>query len=96
MRNQAYRVRLINYLSQFIETDTCVKLLLGSDDPEILKTFSPFDIAHVTLKARHISDALTVMVDCCNREKVITLTQCCNVSVKNNYNKIKRGHTVAD
>ena len=36
------------------------------------------------------------MVDYCEREEAITWIQCCNISVKNNYNKIKRGRTVAD
>ena len=82
MKKQSHRVRLIRYLSQFITTDTCIKLLLGSDDPEILKTFSPFDKEHATLKARHVSDALTVMVDYCNREKAITWIECCNIAIK--------------
>ena len=82
MRNQGHRVRLIHYLSQFITTDTCALLLLGSDDPEILKTFSQFDREHDTVKAWHISDALTVMVDYWNREKVITWIQCCDIAIK--------------
>jgi len=39
MRNQTHRVDLIQYLSKFISTNTCNKLLLGSEDSEIMKSF---------------------------------------------------------
>ena len=38
--DQMYRVSIIKYLSNYITTNTCKKLLLGSDDSEVLKTFS--------------------------------------------------------
>ena len=49
MRNQTHRVNLIQYLSKFISTNTCDKLLLGSEDPGIMKSFSPFDRRHVQI-----------------------------------------------
>ena len=56
--DQTYRMKIINYLSHHISAGTCELLLLGSEDPEVLASFSPFDRSHVTRKAIHIADAL--------------------------------------
>ena len=96
MKDQAYRVHIIKYLSSFISTDTCDRLLLGSQDPEILKSFSPYDKQHTTIKARHIADALSIMVIKSTNEIAITWIQCCERATERNYKIVKRARTVAD
>lgn len=96
MRNQTHRVDLIQYLSKFISTNTCDKLLLGSEDSEIMKSFSPFDRRHVQLKARHISDALQVMVNSYENDTPMTWLRCCIIATEMNYKVVKRGKTVAE
>jgi len=55
---QAYRISLVKYLSKYISNDECDMLLIGSDDPEIFASFSPYDKLNATSKARHVADAL--------------------------------------
>ena len=62
--DQTYRVSIVKYLSNYITTNTCEKLLLGSDDSEILKTFSLYDKRHIEMKARHVADALQALLGC--------------------------------
>ena len=96
MESQTYRIYLVEYLSTFISTGTCVKLLFGSEDDEVLVTSSPYDRAHATLKATHIADALKTLIQNTFDEKAITWLECCELAVNKNYNKIKRARTVAD
>ena len=63
MQSETYRVNIILYLSGYSITNTCEKLLLGSEDLEVLLTFSSFDKQHVTMKARHLADALQSLAD---------------------------------
>ena len=62
LTNQTYRLRIIQYLSKFIQNDQCELLIRGSEHEEILASFSTYDVKNVTLKARHIVDALCVLV----------------------------------
>ena len=96
MKDQTYRGQLISYLSNFISSDTCYKLLLGSDDVEIVSTFSIHDINQVRVKARHICDALTILVAAVNTESPISWLKCCELATIKNYNIVKRARTIAD
>ena len=95
-RDQSYRVFLIKYLSGFISAKNCKCLLLGSDDPEVLSTYSPFDQYHVTLKARHVVDALEAMHSATTNEIPITWIKACEIACKRNRNMVKRPQTIAD
>jgi len=89
-------MRIINYLSHHISAGTCELLLLGSKDPEVLASFSPFDRSHVTRKAIHIVDALQALVLKTVSGSSVTWLECCEISVEKNYNLINRARTVAD
>ena len=95
-RDQSYRVFLIKYLSGFISANNCKCLLLGSDDPEVLSTYSPFDQYHVTLKARHVVDALEAMYSATTNEIPITWMKACEIACKRKYNMVARPRTIAD
>ena len=62
MKDQAYRMYIISYLTAYIESDTCYKLLLGFDDDEVALSFSPYEKKHVHLKSIHIADAIKNLV----------------------------------
>lgn len=96
MQNQAHRVSMTRYLSKFLSTNTCHHLLLGSDDQEIVQSFTPFDKKHVALKARHIADALQIMIDACENETPVRWIQCCEIATEKNYKVVKQGRTVAN
>lgn len=55
------RASIIRYLSNHIENDNCEELLLGSEDVEVLSTFSDLDRNHACVKAKHVCDALIVL-----------------------------------
>ena len=61
-KNQAYQLSIIDYLSSFLQNNNCKMLIVGSEDDEIHASFSLYDIKNVTLKARHIVDALRALV----------------------------------
>ena len=96
IKNQAYRCGLIKHFSKFINTNTCKLLLLGSEDPEICKTYSPFDKRHATLKDQHITDALIILHRDTVNKTAINWIQCCELAVEIFYNTIKRTLIVAD
>ena len=96
MQNQAYRVSMVSYLSKFLSTNTCHLLLLGSDDQEIVQSFTPFDKRHVALKARHIADALQIMIDTYENETPVRWLKCCEIATETNYKVVKQGRTVAN
>ena len=94
--NQSYRQSLIRYLSKHLCNDTCEYLLLGSDDSEILASFTPFDRKHVTMKARHVTDALRELVAASISNTPITWLECCEKAIEINFKTIKQASTVAD
>ena len=94
IKNQAYRARIVRYLSSFIIKDECHMLLLGSDDNEVLKTFSAKDRIHVAIQAIHICDALQYMISCTNEEKEITWMECCEFAKNKSYGKVKSARTI--
>ena len=96
MQNETYLLTIIWYLSKHITTNTCKKLLLGSEDLEVLKTFSSFDKQRVTLKARHIADALQSLVGNTAKGKATMWIQCCERAIEQNCFQIKQARTVAD
>ena len=62
MKYQTYQMYIISYLTAYIESDTCYKLLLGSDDDEVAFSFSSYEKKHVHLKSIHIADAIKNLV----------------------------------
>ena len=94
--NQSYRQSLIRYLSKYLCNDTCEYLLLGSEDTEILASFTPFDRKHVTMKARHVTDALRELVAATISNTPITWLECCEKAIEINFKTIKRARTIAD
>ena len=96
MKDQSYRIMIVDYLSKFLSSDTSWKLILGSDDPEIATSFSTYEIQHVTIKARHIVDALRSMINATNMSMPITWIQCCENAMITNYKQIQCARTVAD
>ena len=94
--DQSYRRGLIKHLSHFINTNTCHLLLLGSEGPEIWKSYSQFDKRHASIKARHITDALICLHRATANETAINRIQCCELAIEKNYNTVKRARTVAD
>lgn len=71
-------------------------LIVGSEDDEIHASFSVYDINNVTIKARHIVDALRAPVIATENEQQTTRLQCCEKSLKANLYQFKRAHTIAD
>jgi len=67
---------IINYITAYIESDTCYKLLLGSDDDEVALSFSPYEKKHVRLKAIHIADAIKNLSRHTACEEETTWIQC--------------------
>ena len=96
MRNQAYRASLIKHFSLYIAEDNCELLLRGSEDPEILASYSTYDKSHVTTKTRHVVDALAALFSVTVNETPKNWLQCCEIVIEKNYNVIKRARTVAD
>ena len=96
IKNEAYRLSTIKYLSKFIENDNCHMLVVGSEDSEIRASFFKYDKKHANLKAWHIVDALRAMVVATEYGESITWIECCQKSIELNCNQIKRAHTVAD
>ena len=96
IKNQAYRKNLIDHLSKFLSSNNCELLLLGSEDPEILVSYSPYDRQHATLKTRHITDALSILHDSTANNLPVTWIQCCKHACEKNYNVIQRARTIAD
>ena len=96
MKDQTYRLQMIKYLSTYIQSDSCYKLLLGSEDSEIALSFSPYEKQHVYRKAIHVADALKYLVHYAGCDEAITWIQCCELAVDKNYNVIKMARTVAN
>ena len=96
LTNQTYRLRIIKYLSKFIQNDQCELLIRGSEHEEILASFSTYDVKNVTSKARHIVDALRTLVFMTENKQQITWLECCEKSVQMNFETLKRARTIAD
>ena len=64
IQDQAYRVSITKCLSTYIRTNTCEKLLLGSEDAEVLKVSSLYDKRHINMETRHVTEVLQAPVDC--------------------------------
>jgi len=56
------QVTMLKYLSGYLVKDTCWELILGTNDPEISCSLSKYEKQHATLKARHLVDALRLMI----------------------------------
>ena len=87
---------MIEYPSKLISDHTYKLLLLGTKDPEILSTYSPYDKHYVTLKARHVTDALAFLHYATLKQTEITWIECCQKAIENNYKSIQRPRTVVD
>ena len=89
IKNQAYRLSMIKYLSKFLQNNNCEMLILGSEDTEIRSSFSSYDVKNVTLKARHIVDALRALVVATENKQQTTWLQCCEKSLEDNFFNLK-------
>ena len=96
MMDQTYRKSIVKYLSEYLGTNTCWKLLLGADDDEIAASITPFEKEHTTLKARHIVDALHSMINAIDSNLPITWLQCYENSCVLNYKQVQRPKTIAE
>jgi len=59
-------------------------------------SFSPYDKKDADIKARHITDALAILVDIFKNEATTTCIGCCQMSIEKNYGVVKRARTFAD
>jgi hypothetical protein len=62
-------------------------LLLGAKDPEIAATCSDSDKTFVLDKARHLHNALRIMVASTEQKKRVTWLWCCELSAKMNFDQ---------
>ena len=76
--------------------ETREQLLPGSDDEEILASFSPFDKQHTALKACHIVDLLCLLVEDNINQTPTTWLECYENAREKNFNTIKQSSTIAD
>ena len=81
LKNQAYHASLINHLSKYIANNNCELLLLGSEDPEILASYSNYDKFHVTTKTRHIVAALAALHLATSNDTPTNWIQCCEIAI---------------
>ena len=85
MNDQEFWINLLKYLQSHIAEERCINLLLHTDDKEVRSNFSPYDIKHVGMKARHVADALKAMIHATTNNKPITWQQSCEIACKENY-----------
>lgn len=79
-----------------MSTNTCELLLLGSEDPNVLSTYSLFDRQHVALKTSHVVDALGVLYSATGKEKPITWIEVYEIAYDKNYGVVSRAKTIVD
>ena len=82
VKYQAYCAFMIGHLYKCISDHTYELLLLGSKDPEILSTYSPYDKYYVTLKARYINGALSFLRDAVLKQTEIKWIECCQKAIE--------------
>ena len=80
--DQSYRKELILYLRKFLAMRDGLSFLLGAEDPEVAATYTESDRLFVLEKARHLHDALRIMVTNTEEKKSITWLQCCELSAE--------------
>jgi hypothetical protein len=84
---QSYCKELMLYLGKSLAMRDGLSLLLGAEDPEIAATYTDSDKLFVLDKARHIHDALCIMVNYTEANKCITWLRCCELSAEMNFNQ---------
>jgi hypothetical protein len=85
--DQRYRIELMRYLAKFLATKDGLALLLGAEDPEIAATYTESDRLFVLEKARHLHDALRVMVASTEEKRPITWLRCCELSAESHFHQ---------
>jgi hypothetical protein len=86
--DQSYRKELMLYLGKSLAMRDGLSLLLGAEDPEIAATYTGSgDKLFVLDKARHLHDALCIMINNTEENKSITWLQCCELSAELNFNQ---------
>jgi hypothetical protein len=85
--DQSYRKELMLHLGESIATRDGLSLLLGAEDPGIAATYTDSDELFVLDKARHVHDALCIMVNYTKANKCITWMHCCELSAEMNFNQ---------
>jgi hypothetical protein len=86
--DQSYRQELMLYLGKSLGMRDGLSLLLGAEDPEIAATYTGNgDKLFVLDKARHLYDALCIMVNNREENKSSTWLRCCKLSAELNFNQ---------
>ncbi len=85
--DQSYRKEHMLYLGKSLAMKDRLSLLLGAKDPEIAATYTDSDKLFVLDKARHVHDALCIMVNYTKANKCITWLRCCELSAGMNFNQ---------
>jgi hypothetical protein len=91
--DQAYRKELMCYLGKSLATRDGLSLLVGAEDPEIAATYTDSDTLFVLEKARHLYDALRIMITYTEEIVSITWLRCCELSAESHFHQYT-GRTV--
>jgi hypothetical protein len=85
--DQAYRKELMRYLGKSLVTRDGLSLLVGAEDVEIAATYTDSDRLFVLDKARHLHDALRMMITYVEERVSITWLRCCELSAESHFNQ---------
>jgi hypothetical protein len=86
--DHSYRKELMLHLGKSLAMRDGVSLLLCAEYPEIAATYTGSgDILFVSDKARHVHNALCIMVNNTEENKSITWLRCCELSAESNFNQ---------
>jgi hypothetical protein len=85
--DQAYRKELVRYLGKALAKRDGLLLLVGAEDPEIAATYTDSDRLFVLEKARHLHDALRIMITYTDETICITWLRCCELSAESHFDQ---------
>ncbi len=83
--DQAYRKELVRYLGKALAKRDGLSLLVGAEDPEIAANYTDIDRLFVLEKARHLHDALHIMITYKDETICITWLRCCELSAESHF-----------
>lgn len=87
--DQTYRKNVISTLQKKLaEDEPWRKLIIGADDDEVAASTSDFDRDHVVRKARHIIDALRVLILRTEQGRPVTWKDACVLACEENYHRV--------
>jgi hypothetical protein len=91
--DQTYRKELMLYLGKLLAIRDGLALLVGAEDPEIAATYTESDRLFVLEKARHLYDALRIMITSTEEGIPITWLGCCELSAGSHFHQFT-GRTI--